>query len=160
MRLSKSVPSNVAPASRRLSGRHPAFPFRLPLIFLCVALPLSTVAGKTQRTPPLDPGYLFALATADHYLQAWQSGDVETGMALLTNHAKEKVTTDILEDVFSAPGPLAYEIGRGKMLRHGRYEFPVVLVGPALGSKRARRRFSQIVVLNTGNNDWTIDKLP
>lgn len=125
MRLSKSVPSNVAPASRRLSGRHPAFPFRLPLIFLCVALPLSTVAGKTQRTPPLDPGYLFALATADHYLQAWQSGDVETGMALLTNHAKEKVTTDILEDVFSAPVLLLTRLVEARCCATDATSFPL-----------------------------------
>jgi hypothetical protein len=108
----------------------------------------------------LDPNYLFALATANRYLQAWQSSDVETGMALLTSHAKEKTTTDILEDTFSTPGPLAYEIGRGKMLRHGRYEFPVVLVGPGLVSKRPRRRFSNMVVLNTGSHDWVVDKLP
>jgi hypothetical protein len=81
-------------------------------------------------------------------------------MVLLTSHAKKKTTTDILEDIFSTPGPLAYEIGRGKMLRHGRCEFPAVLVGPAMVSKHARRRFSNIVVLNTGNNAWVVDKLP
>jgi hypothetical protein len=128
-------------------------------IALMASLP-SAAAAKSQRTPVLDPGYLFALATADHYLQAWQAGDVETGMVLLTGHAKEKVTTDSLQDIFSAPGPLAFEIGRGKMLRAGRYEFPVVLVGPAQGSKHGRRRFSSIVVLNSGNNDWAVDKLP
>jgi len=121
---------------------------------------LSSATAKTKRIPPLDPNYLLALGTANRYLQAWQSGDVETGTALLSSHAKEKVTTEILDDTFSAPGPLAYEIGRGKMLRRGRYEFPVVLVGPALASKHARRRFSNIVILNTGNYDWTVDKLP
>lgn len=159
MLLRKRVPGPVAPASRR-SGRHPAFPLRLSLVIVCEFLLLSAAAGKTQRTPALDPGYLFALATADHYLQAWQSGDVERGMVLLTSHAKEKITTDLLENIFSAPGPLAYEIGRGKVLRPGRYEFPVVLVGPALVSKHARRRFSSIVVLDSGNNDWAVDKLP
>jgi len=156
----KTISVSVAPASRRLSGSHPAFPVRLLLIAACTSLLLSSATAKTKRIPPLDPNYLLALGTANRYLQAWQSGDVETGTALLSSHAKEKVTTDILDATFSTPGPLAYEIGRGKMLRRGRYEFPVVLVGPALASKHARRRFSNIVILNTGNYDWTVDKLP
>jgi hypothetical protein len=95
----------------------------------------------------LDPNCLFALPTANHYLQACKSGDIETGTAMLTSHATEKTTTDSLEDIFSTPGPLAYGIGRGKMLRHGRYEFSVVLVGPAGVSKHARTRFSNIIVI-------------
>jgi len=155
----KPISVSVAPASRRLSRRHPTFPARLLLIAACTSLLLSSATAKTQRIPSLDPNYLFALATANRYLQAWQSGDVEIGTALLTNHAKEKVTTDILEDIFSTPGPLAYEIGRGKMVRHGRYAFPVVLVGPAVVRNHTRRR-SNIVVLNIGNDDWVVDKLP
>jgi hypothetical protein len=160
MFIAGTISAPVAPASRRLSGRHPASPAKMLLIAACTSLFLSSATARTQRIPPSDPNYLFALATANRYLQAWQSGDVETGTALLTSHAKEKVTTDILEGIFSTSGPLAYEIGRGKMLRRGRYEFPVVLVGPASIRKQTRRRFSNIVVLNTGNNDWTVDKLP
>lgn len=156
----KPILSSVAPASRRMSGTHPAFPARLLLIAACTTLSLCSATARTQRIAPLDPNYLFALATANRYLQAWQSGDVEIGTALLTSHAKEKVTTDTLEGIFSTPGPLAYEISRGKILRHGRYEFPVVLVGPAVASNRTRRRSSNIVVLNIGNNDWVVDKLP
>jgi hypothetical protein len=160
MPAAKTISVSVAPASRRLSGRHPAFPARLLLIAACTFLLLPSAPAKTQRNPSSDPNYLLALASANRYLQAWQSGDMETGMALLTSHAKAKVTTDVFEDIFSAPGPLAYEIGRGKMLGRGRYEFPVVLLGPAMTSKHTRCRFSNIVVLNSGNNDWTIDKLP
>jgi hypothetical protein len=139
---------------------------RLGVVLLLVRLlfvmapPPAAAAGKTRPTPVLDRGYPLALAAADRYLEAWQSGDIETGMVLLTSHAKEKITTERLEDIFSAPGRLAYEIGRGKMLRPGRYEFPVVLVGPAPASRHARRRFSSIVVLDSGNNDWAVDKLP
>jgi hypothetical protein len=46
----------------------------------------------------------------------------------------------------------------GKLLKPGRYEFPVVLV--LGGAKHPRRRFSSIVVVNTGNNGWAVDKLP
>jgi hypothetical protein len=117
------------------------------------------LAAKTRPAPALDPGYVPALAAADHFLQAWQSGDIENGMALLTSHAKKKATPEILERFFSNPGPSAYEIGRGKLLKRGRYEFPVSLVSGTSKNSRTRH-FSSIVVVNTGNNDWAVDKLP
>jgi hypothetical protein len=154
------APRSVAPASRRLSGRRPTFPLRLPSLILCVALLLLPLAAKTPPASTLDAGYVAALAAADHLLQAWQSGDVENGMSLLTSHAKEAATTELVERFFSNPGPSAYEIGRGKLVKPGRYEFPVVLVSGDLKRAHPRRRFSSIVVVNTGNNDWAVDKLP
>jgi hypothetical protein len=81
-------------------------------------------------------------------------------MVLLTSHAKETATTDVVERFFSNPGPAAYEIERGKLLRRGRYEFPVVLVSGTSNKVHVRRRFSSIIVVNTGNNEWAVDKLP
>jgi hypothetical protein len=121
---------------------------------------LSPLAAKTPVARTLEPGYSVALAAADHFLQAWQSGDVENGLALLTTHAKETAKTDVIEKFFSNPDPSAYEIGRGKLLKGGRYEFPVVLISPASNNNRARRRFSSLVMLDTGKNDWAVDKLP
>jgi hypothetical protein len=153
MKLRKAL-DRVAPASRRLR--------RLLLIF-CLALPLSPLSAKTApaKTAPgaLDAGYVPALAAADHFLQAWQSGDTENGIALLTGHAKDVATTDGIDKFFSNSAAAAYEIGRGKLLKRRRFEFPVVLVRVASGN-RTRRRFSSIVIVNTGNNDWAVDKLP
>jgi hypothetical protein len=125
---------------------------------LCLTLWLSPLASEARPAPGLDAGYVRALAAADHFLQAWQSGDLENGTALLSRHAKEAATTEGVERFFSNPGPSAYEIVRGKLLKHGRYEFPVVLVTGA--SKNSRRRFFSIVVVNTGDNDWAVDTLP
>jgi hypothetical protein len=132
---------------------------RLPLLVF-LSLLLSPLAVKARPVRALDSGYVPALATADRFLQAWQSSDVENGMVLLTSHAKEAATTDVIERFFSNPGPSAYEIGRGKLLKRGRYEFPVVLVGGDSKNVHTRRRFSSIVVVNTGDNDWAVDKLP
>ncbi len=118
------------------------------------------MAAKNPPASTPDPGYLPALAAADHFLQAWQSGDVENGMALLTSHAREKVTTDVLEEFFSNSGFSAYEIDRGKLLKRGRYEFPVVFVSAESKNVRAHRRFSSIVIVDTGHDDWAVDKLP
>jgi hypothetical protein len=129
-------------------------------LILCLALLLSPLAGKARPAPGLDAGYVPALAAADHFLQAWQSGDLENGTALLSSHAKEAATTEEVERFFSNPGPSAYEIVRGKLLKRGRYEFPVVLVSGSSKDVRTHRRFSSIIVVNTGDNDWAVDKLP
>ena len=150
----------VAPASRRLSGRHLAFPCRWLSLCLCFLFPLQPLAAKTKPTPALDPGYVPALAAADRLLHAWQSADAESGMVLLTTHAKQSATTEVVERFFSDAGPSAYEIVHGKLLKPGRYEFPVVLLIGSAKNSRPRRRFSSIVVINTGNNDWAVDKLP
>jgi hypothetical protein len=119
----------------------------------------SSVSARSKPVPALEPGYVPALAAANHLLQAWQSADAESGMVLLTTHAKQSASTDGVERFFPDSGPSAYEISRGKLIKPGRYEFPVVLV---LGGSKAqpRRRFSTIVVVNTGHNDCAIDKLP
>jgi hypothetical protein len=148
MPLGKAV--RRAPASRRLH-------------ILSLVLFLSLPQFSTARIRPvsaLNREYVAALTAADRFLQAWQAGDSENGVALLTSHAKDAATTDAVDRFFSTCAPEAYEIGRGKLLKHGRYEFPVVLVGGAANSSRVRRRFSSIVIVNTGKNDWAVDKLP
>ena len=44
-------------------------------------------------------------------------------------------------------------------VRTGRYAFPVVLL-ETTGSRPPRRRYSEIIVTETGNNDLAVDKLP
>lgn len=153
----------VAPASRRLFGRRPA---SLCVLLICSFYPLfqPSVSAKTKPVS-VDPGYLPALAVADRLMQAWQTADPESGLTLLTDHAKRAATTEVVERFFADPGPSAYEITHGKLLKPGRYEFPVVLVMGSSASATSkkpgpRRRFSSIVVVNTGHNDWAVDKLP
>jgi hypothetical protein len=143
-------------------GLRPTFLARFSSPILCVPLLwfllVSPLAAKIQSAAGLDLGYVSALGAVDRFLQAWQSGDAENGLALLTSHAKEKATTDVIEKFFSNSSPSAYEIGRGKLLKRGRYEFPVVLVG--ISKNHAHRRFSSIVIVDTGRNDWAVDTLP
>jgi len=65
-----------------------------------------------------------------------------------------------MEAFFSNTPPSAYEIGHGKPLRPGRYEFPVTLISHSSAAAGIHRQFSTIIVVNTGNNDWAVDKLP
>jgi hypothetical protein len=131
-------------------------------LLLTMLLTLALYA-RDRAARGLDPGYGSALAAADHFLQAWQAGDAESGTALLSSRAKEKATPEALDQFFTADAPAkarAYAVGRGKMLKGGRYEFPVMLIGGASQSGHARRRFSSIILVNTGHNDWAVDKLP
>lgn len=77
---------------------------------------------------------------------------------MLSGDAKNNTNRDDLDRIFASSAPAAYEIDHGKLLRRGRYEFPIVLLGTS--PKKSQRRFSTIVVLNIGNDDWAIDKLP
>jgi hypothetical protein len=129
---------------------------------LHLSIPSSTLAAS--RTPPskttdLPADYASALQAADRFLQAWQSGDTENGIALLTSRAKQAVTTDGIDSFFSSSTPAAYEIGHGKLVKHGCYEFPVVLLGPSKNN-HSRHRSSSIIVLHSGGDDWAVDKLP
>lgn len=123
----------------------------------------SRILAASRTTQPkstdLPADYASALQAADRFLQAWQSGDTENGIALLTSRAKQAATTDGIDSLFSTSTPYAYEIGHGKLVKHGRYEFPVVLLG-ASKNNHSRRRFSSIIVLHSGGDDWAVDKLP
>ena len=151
----------VVSASRRLSGRHLAF----PLIVLSLALQASTVSiAKTKRAPALpvsEPGYKSALAAANRFLQAWQNQDHETGLLMLTDVAKQGSSPDRMESFFSSGKDAAYEIARGRKVKAGRYSFPVTLfVSGSDQSKSGRPQRSEIVVVLAGKDEWAVDKLP
>jgi len=136
-------------------------PTVVSLLVLCLSFS-PALEAKTRPVPAVDSSYASALGAADRFLQAWQSGDIEGGVVLLTGHAKASATAEVVEAFFSNPGASAYEINRGKLVKPDRYEFPVVLVssGGISKQKRIHRTFSTIVVVNTGNDGWAVDKLP
>jgi hypothetical protein len=137
-------------------------PFAI-LLISSFAIVYSAPLWAATRTAPsrasaAGADYIRALAAADRFLQAWQGEDVETGTVLLTSHAKNKINHDELDRLFTNSAPGAYEIEHGKLLRRGCYEFPIVLLSGS--AKKSKRHFASIVVLNTGHNDWAVDKLP
>jgi len=122
----------------------------------------SLVAAGSRKSHTKQPTaaqgrYASALATADRFLHAWQTGDLETGMVLLSDRARHAQNPETFEQFFSPEDLRAFEITRGTTMRGG-YRFPVVLVS-ARGSK-VHRRFSEIAIVATGKSDWTVDKLP
>ncbi|MGA8429087.1 MAG: hypothetical protein WB729_04665 [Candidatus Sulfotelmatobacter sp.] len=130
--------------------------------FLLATLSASPLRAATRARPikasATGADYAHALAAVDRFLQAWQGGDIETGIVMLSGNARNNTDRDDLDRLFASSAPAAYEISHGKCLHRGRYEFPVVLLGAL--PKKTQRRFSTIVVLDTGNDDWAIDKLP
>jgi len=147
----------VAPASSR------------QLIFVCVGILAlflaSSWAKPKQKTVPsvVDAEYVSALATANRFLHAWQVQDHETGVLLMTDAAKQHSSEDRLDAFFSAGDSIeeGFEIAHGKKLQAGRYRFPVALWQTISGKNRKPHpRFSEIIVVRTGKDDWAIDKLP
>jgi hypothetical protein len=132
------------------------------LFLVSVFLTASVWAGShghpARQENPLDPGYVFALAAANHFLQAWQTGDLEKGTVMLSDSLRHSQDADKLEQFFSNATDRAFEITRGHG-HQGRYIFPVVLVTPR-GSSHVTRKFSEIILVETGKNDWVVDKLP
>jgi hypothetical protein len=131
----------------------------LLLATLFLAMPSSARAHKPVAKPdtPSDPGYVFALAAASHFLHAWQTADLESGMVLLSDGIRHSRNADQLEQFFSSGADRGFEIARG----HGHqalYSFPVVLV--TLHGNKVTRKTSEITLIETGKNDWVVDKLP
>jgi hypothetical protein len=116
---------------------------------------------KASHAAAIDSSYVSALATANRFLYAWQAQDQENGLIMLTDAAKQRTSEDRLQSFFS-PGAgvqQTYEIGHGKKMASGRYSFPVELfVSKPAGTSHFR--YSQIVIVKAGSDDWAIDKLP
>ena len=113
--------------------------------------------SHSKHAAPADSGYASALATANRFLHAWQTGDLETGMVLLSDRVRHAQNPETFETFFSTEDLRGYEITRGTVT-HGRYRFPVVLVSTR--GSQVHRRISEITVVASGKNDWTVDKLP
>lgn len=78
---------------------------------------------------------------------------------MLTEAAKQHVSEDRLEQFFSPGADGAYEISRGRKMDGGRYVFPVTLFGAGAGH-RAQPRVSRVIVVESSQNDWAVDRLP
>jgi hypothetical protein len=134
--------------------------FLLQIVLFAVAiLPAWARPHSHSLKPdkPVEPGYVYALAAANHFLQAWQTGDLESGMVELSDGIRRSQSAELVEHFFSEAKDRAYEITRGHG-QVGRYTFPVVLFD--IRGLSSTRKISQIVMMETGKNDWVVDRLP
>jgi hypothetical protein len=135
-------------------------------LFLCVvffANPIGSSARAKAKTAKdktkADAEYVSALSIANRFLTAWQSHDHEAGLLLLGDGAKQHTTEDRLTEFFSGNGSQrAFLISMGKKIANGRYDFPVGLMHSEGSS--VHRRFSHILVIRAGKDDWAVDTLP
>jgi hypothetical protein len=134
---------------------------RLSLLTILLSIPAfpRSHPHSPKQEIPSDSGYVFALAAANHFLHAWQTGDLESGMVLLSNGLRHSQNAEQMEDFFSGTSTKirSFEITRGHG-NPGRYTFPIVLVTPK--GNHITRKFSEITVIEAGTNDWVVDKLP
>jgi hypothetical protein len=142
-------------------------------LFLLIALASSLAIGQAapkrntteqdqkKTTSALYQGaeYMFALATADRFLAAWISDEPDLAESMLSVQLKAGLEGEV-ESFIASPCPCAYEIGHGKKLRAGSYQFPVVLFRPPAGNSLISMRNSTIVVSRASEDRWAIEKLP
>ncbi len=131
--------------------------FFLLTIFLMAPVSVRSSSHPAKPTDVSDPGYVFALAAANYFLHAWQIEDAENGMVMLSDQIRHTQNPDQLEQFFLNGKDRAFEITRGRG-HPGRYSFPVVLVTHR--GSHVTRRSSEIILVETGKNDWVVDKLP
>jgi hypothetical protein len=133
----------------------------LAVVLLILVSSPTRAAGAHKRhssmPAALGPDYVAALATANRFLHAWQTDDLESGAVLLSDRLRHTQSPEKFEQLFAGGTGRAFEISRGQGSR-GRYRFAVVLV--TTSGARLRRRNSEITVVDTGKNDWLVDKLP
>jgi hypothetical protein len=140
---------------------------RLLVVAFLLLINWVPVFAKKKSTPlPVPPHsttsreYVLALNSANRFLQAWQVEDHEAGLMMLTDSAKHATSPEKLESYFSPETATqrAYEVARGRKIKAGRYTFPVTFFEQGAGTPRVRN--SQIMVVQTGKDEWAVDKLP
>ena len=120
------------------------------------------MARTRPRLVAFDRDYSSALATADRFLHAWQTQDAESGILLLTDRARQHAEETRVHDFFSAERSGSFEIGRGRKLAVGRYEFPVTLFASDAARTRdaSRPKTVFLIVVKVNHDDWAVDQLP
>ncbi len=122
------------------------------------------LTAKTKRASKPkdsgDPGYVSALATANRFLHAWQSEDHEAGLMLVSDNAKSRTSEDRFEKFFEPGGTVqrGFQLGQGTKIKAGRYSFPVKLYERSAGQSQVRT--SKLLVVNSGGDEWVVDRLP
>jgi len=128
------------------------------VLLLLSFCPQSFAHQHKKHSRTVDPFYGSALAAADRFLHAWQTEDHETGIMMLSDSARQKVSPEKLQTFFSPGADAAYEIDHGKRVSSAAYEFPVVLFGGSGTSSRPHA--CTVLVTRSGKSEWAIDKLP
>ena len=76
---------------------------------------------------------------------------------MLTDAARQQVSSDKLQGFFSPSDHAAYEIQRGRRLNGGEFVFPVVLFG---ATQNSQPRSCRLVIIRTGKDEWAVNRLP
>src|SRR5437870_521121 len=108
---------------------------RFRAVFILLLYLVSSTSSTSFARPPkssarrLDASYSSALAAANRFLHAWQTQDHESGILMLTDTARQRVSAERLQEFFSPGWNAAFEIQHGRRINGGEYAFPVILFG-------------------------------
>jgi hypothetical protein len=131
----------------------------LYLLIVAVLVGNAFARARTAGKTAIDSDYVAALSLANRFLSAWQNRDHEAALLMLTNSAKQHTTEERFGAFISGNGgQQAFLITTGKKISSGRFDFPVALFDSSGTS--VHRRFSHIIVIRAGKDEWAVDTLP
>jgi hypothetical protein len=149
-----------------------------PLLIALIAVLFLCTTSQAQPIKPntsVSADYVRSLGTANAFLSAWKSRNVQNGLELISPALKNKISTDELNAYISgtsSPSHYAFEVGSGKKLKDGRYAFDAKLyeyykAGTPESQSWDCPVLPKIVLVKTGVVDpkhragiWMIDELP
>jgi hypothetical protein len=139
-------------------------PAMLRAVTSCLLIAIFMLPAMARSKPipaPIDPDYIYALATANQFLHAWQTQDQETAALLLSDRLKQRSPETLLEGLLSNEArPQSFEIARGRKLAPGCFKFPIALFAKPTKAKFTHPHVATLVVIKTGTSEWAIDQLP
>src|SRR5436309_15021895 len=116
---------------------------------IVAALTVSVIlaGARDQRPTAATADYVAALSVANQFLHAWIQRDQSPGIQLMSPRLRSSPAADKSGEVgswleqymsgLSNPHHVAFEIGQGRSVAKGRFEFPVVLYEWADGEPAA-----------------------
>ena len=139
-------------------------PAMIRAVTSCLLLAIFTLTATARSKPipaAIDPDYIYALATANQFLHAWQTQDQETATLVLSDRLKQSSAVTVMESLLSNEArPQSFEIARGKKLAPGCFRFPIALFPKPTKTKFTHPHVAALIVIKTGTSEWAIDKLP
>lgn len=128
--------------------------------------PVGTSAPEGIRDIKVDKGYLIALDTIDSFLESWRLRNPEQGISLLTDNARNSVSSDQLIMFFtglSNPHHQGYEVTGADRINDNTVRFYVWIYEYYTGESpepMGRPNPYYVDVVNAGGDKWLVNNFP
>jgi len=130
-----------------------------------ISAPLVWAQRGAARAAVVDDEYIVALSTADQFMHAWATRNVDEGRSTLTPAALKQHSANEIATVFegvSSPHHESFEIGPGRRLSATSFAFDMIKYEylTNMNFKGPRPRPVRLVVVRVTPERWLVDAFP